>query len=119
AYPAQQSFMIIKTSYIHKFINRFLNIKSKDNQISPELKFSIASSCILSSIPEFLYRFIEKRGPLNKVARVIVYGIISVFKGYDHVPYGYGRCRPINFEEKHYYFQHGSIDELMNFKNIE
>ena len=114
-YPAQQSFMIIKTSYINVFLHRLLNIKASDKEISPELKFCIASSPTLSLLPASIYKFIERRGAFNKAARIIIYGAIKLLRGFDYIPFGYGRTRPINFSDKHFYFQHGNSAELDKF----
>lgn len=114
-YPAQQSFMIIKTSHISLFLNRLLKIKASDKEISPELKFCIASSAMLSLLPEFIYKFVDRRGMFNKAARIFVYSLIGAFRGFDHIPFGYGRSRPINFTDKQFYFQHGSAAELESF----
>ncbi|WP_458718244.1 hypothetical protein [Pseudomonas gregormendelii] len=111
-YPAQQSFMIIKTSYIETFLHRLLKIKASDKDIAPELKFCIASSKILSLIPEFIYKFIDRRGALNKAVRIIIYGAIKLLRGFDYIPFGHGRSRPIDFSHPHFYFQHGSAPEL-------
>ncbi len=106
--PMQQSFMIMKTDYIPQFIKSFNDIKAKDNEISPETKFAIACSSILRALPEFLFKNIHEKSLKNK----IVWKLFRFFQGFDDLPFGYGRVRPLNFEDRYFYFQHGSKDEL-------
>lgn len=114
-YPAQQSFMIIRASHIPRFINRLAKISSSDKEISPELKFCIASSALLGLIPEFIYRFIDKRGLINKAVRILIYKIIRILRGFNDLPFGHGRSRPLNFSDSHFYFQHGTRCEIEHF----
>jgi len=109
--PVQQSFMIIKREYILDFINRFYAITSTDNEISPEVKFAIASSKLLSFIPEFFYKQMET----NNIIKHIMWTIIKYFRGFDYIPFGYGRVRPIDFSKSHFYFQHATKKELKCF----
>jgi len=115
AYPAQQSFMIIKKESLSVFINRLHSIKSSDKEISPEMKFCIASSQTLSIIPEILFKISERRGILGKSIRLITHSLIKALRGFEYIPYGYGRTRPINFNDDFFYFQHGSHDEIGEF----
>ncbi len=110
--PVQQSLMIIKREAIPQFINNFNKIKAKDSEISPEVKFAIASSAILMSIPERVYIKMEENTKLGNLLKRIVWKLIKTFRGFDYVPVGYGRVRPIDFSDKHFYFQHGSEEEL-------
>lgn len=109
--PMQQSFMIIKKEAIHKFIKNFNNIKSTDNEISPETKFAMATSPVLGVLPEFLFRNIHQNSFKNKV----LWKLFKLFQGFENLPFGYGRARPIEFSDRHFYFQHGNIDELHEF----
>ena len=106
--PTQQSFMIIKTSHISHFIKNFTAIKAKDNLISPELKFAIAVSPFLRLLPEFLFYDIHSRSIKNK----ILWKLFNLFQGFDDLPFGYGRVRPLNFDDQYLYFQHGDTEEL-------
>jgi len=109
--PTQQSFMIIKTNFIPEFIKNFTSIKARDNQISPETKFAIATSKLLGLLPEKLFYDIYSPNLKNK----IIWKLFEVFKNYDELPFGYGRVRPINFEDKFFYFQHGNQEEIDKF----
>lgn len=113
--PSQQSFMIIKSEYIPQFIQRLTSIRSSDKQISPELKFCIASSMFLKLIPEVLYRHAQKQSVSSKITRKILYFIIKHCRGFCAPSFGYGRTRPINFSDSHYYFQHGEKQELEQY----
>ena len=106
--PMQQSFMIIKTTYIAQFIKHFNDIKARDNEISPETKFAIACSPVLRCFPEWLFKNIHQKSLKNK----IVWKLFKVFQGFDDLPFGYGRVRPIDFNDRYFYFQHGDKEEL-------
>lgn len=116
--PMQQSFMIVKTDAIPTFIKYFNDIKAKDNEISPETKFAIACSPLLRILPEYLFKNIHTESLLNR----IVWKLFKHCRGFDELPFGYGRVRPIGFEDEYFYFQHGNKDELDAFvkkvKNI-
>jgi len=109
--PTQQSLMIIKTSHIPEFIKNFTSIKARDNEISPETKFAIATSKFLRFLPESLFKDIHKNSLKNK----IVWRLFRHFKGFDDLPFGYGRTRPLNFDDKYFYFQHGEQEELNRY----
>lgn len=109
--PVQQSLMIIKTETIPTFIKNFNAIKATDNEISPETKFAIATSPLLMMLPEFLFKEIHKESFKNKV----IWKLFKIFQGFDNLPFGYGRVRPIDFSDSHFYFQHGNKEELDNF----
>lgn len=106
--PMQQSFMIIKTSHIPQFIKHFNAIRARDNEISPETKFAIACSPVLRCLPEFLFKNIHTKSLKNR----IVWRLFRLFQGFDDLPFGYGRVRPIDFDERYFYFQHGDKEEL-------
>jgi len=106
--PVQQSLMIIKTESISTIIKNFNAIKATDNEISPEVKFAIATSPFLRMLPESLFNEIHSNNFKNKV----LWKLFKIFQGFDDLPIGYGRVRPINFTDEHFYFQHGNKSEL-------
>jgi hypothetical protein len=112
--PVQQSLMIMKTDAIPRFIQRFNAIKAKDSEISPEVKFAIASSPMLKKIPEIFYKNMEKNSFLKRV----MWKVIKHFKGFDYIPFGYGRVRPIDFKDQYFYFQHASEDEIKRYAKV-
>ena len=97
-----------KKDAIPTFIKNFNAIKATDNEISPETKFAIATSPFLQMLPEFFFKEIHEETFKNKV----VWKLFNIFQGFDNLPFGYGRVRPINFDDEHFYFQHGDKDEL-------
>ncbi|RIZ54460.1 hypothetical protein [Vibrio sp. PID23_8] len=99
-HATQQSFFIIKRKGLLPFITRLSKMTSDCNEISPENKFAICTSRMLSALPEFVFKF---RG---------VGKLLSIITHFDKVPFGYGRSRPIDFNAKRFYFQHGSKSEL-------
>ncbi|PWI34556.1 hypothetical protein DI392_05470 [Vibrio albus] len=117
--PMQQSLMIIKTAAIPDFLRRLTNIKSRDAIISPETKFAIASSRVLSFLPEFIFYQNDGSSFYHKVINKFRKYLFILFKGYTDLPYGYGRQRPINFDSKRFYFQHGSQEELDAYDEID
>ena len=113
--PAQHSLMIIKKEAIPKFIKNFNQIKAKDSEISPEIKFAIATSFFLRLIPEFFYIKMNCEGRVYSYIRRFVWKLFDLFQGFDDIPFGYGRVRPIDYSQSHFYFQHGEGDELSSF----
>jgi hypothetical protein len=109
--PTQQSFMIIKTEAIPEFIQNFSAIKARDNDISPESKFAMAVSPFLRLLPEFLFKNIHTNSFKNKV----VWKLFKICQGFDTLPFGYGRVRPIDFDDEYFYFQHATREELNSF----
>ncbi|MFS1501792.1 hypothetical protein BCU26_024445, partial [Vibrio splendidus] len=101
--PLQQSFFIIKRDYIGCFLKKIHSIRYADDIIGPEYKFAIAVNHLSILIPKFLF--------LNKYFRYLYRKIINI----NFINIGYGRDRPINFEDKHYYFQHATIEELNEY----
>lgn len=116
--PMQQSFMIIKTTAIPKFIERFTSIKSTDSEIAPEMKFWIASNPWIKYLPEAIFRDSSAADlPFDLMSRVRN-RIISTARSFDVLPFGYGRSRLINFNDQFYYFQHASDEELQRYTEL-
>ncbi len=113
--PVQQSLMIVKRDAIAPFIRRLTRIKAKDSEISPETKFAIAASPLLGFIPECVFVAMEKETPTGKFLRRIVWKLIDLLRGFDYLPFGYGRVRPIDFDAEYFYFQHADADELARY----
>lgn len=109
----QQSLIIIRKDGYDDFLKNINNIRSSDSVISPETKFLMASSLAFRVIPESIYHFLTIN--INRISPHIkkyLFKILPHCKGFDDLPVGFGRTRPINFNEPYYYFQHGSEDEL-------
>ena len=110
--PVQQSLMIIKKEAIPKFIHNFNRIKAKDSEIAPEVKFAMATSELLMRLPEKLYIKMEDGTAAGNFLKRVVWKLIKTFRGFDYLPVGYGRRRPIDFNDEQFYFQHGDREEL-------
>jgi hypothetical protein len=115
--PTQHSLMIIRKDGYLNYINRMLRFRSKDCQISPEVKTAIVSSRWLSLLPEICYpKSGDLRTLLGRGRRKLFRRLEYYLRGYDEIPLGYGRRRPICFEDDFFYFQHGSEEELAAYR---
>lgn len=114
--PLQQSFFIIKKEYIDSFLAKIFLIPFSDSEMPPERKFALATSDWFFFIPKFL--LISSR---SKFIKKITWRLQNIFSkaigNYNYLPIGYGRDRPINMSDRHFYFQHGSADELNEYFN--
>lgn len=114
-YQLQISFFVVKQSHIKNFLSKLYSIEKLDSQISPENKFTLALSKLnlfpLSSIFSFSDRVTAK---LFKIINRF-----SFLRNYDYLSFGYGRERPINFEDEIFYFQHGSKQEIEDYLEIQ
>ena len=111
----QQSLIIIHKDGFDSFLAGLSKISSYDYQISPETKFLIASSKFYQLIPEKIYRRITTGDRLGRFYFKLLKLFLPIFKNYDHLPIGYGRARPIDFQKPFYYFQHGTEEELNKY----
>jgi GT2 family glycosyltransferase len=116
--PLQQSFFIIKKDSIDSFLSKIYSINYTDNQISPEKKFAISSSRFFNLLPKFI--FVSPKNKLFKKMTWRVQNLICKAIGnYQYLPIGYGRDKPINFEDDYYYFQHATKDEIHEYLSKE
>ena len=105
--PLQQSFFIIDIKFASQFIERLQKIDFMDRDLSPENKFTLATS------KYFNYNnFCAKRIKSDKKKKRFYSGI----RNFDHLPFGYGRNRPVDFDQKYFYFQHGQKSEVQRWK---
>lgn len=110
----QQSFMIFHKDEIIPFINSYSKIKLSDNTISPEWKFLFAANSLARLLPSWLLKILAnhiKFKPID-IGRRIFIKFLRLFDQFGHLPFGYGRIRPINFDDNFFYFQHGGKVEL-------
>ena len=101
----QQSFFVIHRSAFQIFLNNIDKIKYSDKLVYPELKFARIQ---LDWIPNFLTN--TKIGVLWRRATRCFW--------YDWLPFGYGRARPINWDDPYFYFQHGSKEEVKTYMKL-
>lgn len=109
----QQSFFIIRRDGIRPFLKRIRAIAYTDHDLSPEFKFHIAAGQTPLHFHAYLHRY-----PKRRFSKWLAWQLKKHFTGWDELPVGYGRARPINFDEPFYYFQHGSSDELSRYQEI-
>lgn len=109
----QQSLCIIRKDGFEPFLKRLNKINQNDSEVAPETKFIIASSPILSLLPIRFFKHLNNYGSKEgDIVRLILKNMQQIGLTYDHLPVGYGRSRPIDFEQAYYYFQHGTKQEL-------
>lgn len=84
----EQSFVIIKKDYILEFVEKYLSIPQSDNVF--------AGIC-----PELKFRMINDEDSL-----------------WCPLPFGYGRNRPVNFQDATFYMQQMTTDELSQLHDI-
>jgi hypothetical protein len=85
----EQSFVIMRRDYILKFLYAFLSMEKSDKDLFTEVKF----------------QRIQKR------ERALSFVGLS-HNEYAPLPFGYGRMRPINFADPHFYAQQWETAEL-------
>lgn len=110
--PLQQSFFIIRKDGYKSFLSRVHQILSDDGAVSPEWKFYFAANN-----PSLISPILLRHGGkiYKKIASLLVKLMGSFMRGYDILPYGFGRSRPLDFSQNKYYFQHGAVDELQKY----
>lgn len=109
--PLQQSFFIVRKSYLDRFVGNYLAIPYTDNEICPEVKFAIATSPLFPFIPKFLFKQYLNSFHGKIVRRFVVY-LAKLIGGYKCMGIGFGRDRPIDFLSEKLYFQHGDSKEI-------
>lgn len=108
----QQSLFIIRQDGILSFIKRLNEIKQDDHEIPPEEKYHLVCTRGFLGYLVYLSMKREKNLLINKLD----WHVSKVFRNYDHLPIGYGRTRPIRFNDEYFYFQHGTEEELRQYK---
>lgn len=109
----QQSFFIIRRDGIRPFLERIRAIPYTDHDLSPEFKFHIAAGRTPLQLHAYLHRF-----PKRRFSKWLAWQFYKYFTGWDEMPIGYGRARPIYFDSPYFYFQHGSADELQQYQAV-
>ena len=97
--PLQQSVFIIKRPAFRAFLDGYDRVRESDREISPEVKFA-----------RLRYDWAAARigGPRWQRR----WWRLTRGRWYDILPFGYGRARPIDWEQPYFYFQHGSREEV-------
>ncbi len=111
--PVQQSLMIVKKDHISTFVHHLSKIHLSDNILSPETKFAIAASPLLRKIPGYGGLYVSPNKVPQKLGEFLMRVARKVARGYDHLPFGYGRVRPLNMDDPYFYFQFGTDLEIL------
>jgi hypothetical protein len=111
----QQSFFAANKRGIRRFLSALHAINYSDKQIAPEHKFMYAASRLLPSPLLALAEYTDVR-ILRRAGLILFTLVCSLSKNYAVLPFGYGRDRPINFNDDVFYFQHGTADEVGQYK---
>jgi hypothetical protein len=111
----QQSFFAANKRGIRRFLSALHAINYSDKQIAPEHKFMYAASRLLPSPLLALAEYTDVR-MLRRAGLILFTLVCSLSKNYAVLPFGYGRDRPINFNDDVFYFQHGTADEVGRYK---
>lgn len=114
--PLQQSFFIIRKTALDKFCTNLRRINWDDGVMSPEIKFALATSKLFDFLPKIL--FIQSSSLIGKIRRRLTVPILKAVSSFKTTSFGYGRTRPIDFANSHFYFQHGSQEELNTYLRL-
>jgi hypothetical protein len=108
--PLQQSFFIVRKDAMRPFLAGLHAIRLKDNTLCPEWKFVLASLGLSGRPFEFLLSSERCRSVLYRW-----FGSLMQSIGFDLLPVGFGRSRPIDFDAAYFYFQHGDLAEVREY----
>jgi len=111
----QQSLFAANKKGIRRFLSALHAINYSDKQIAPEHKFMYAASRLLPSPLLALAEFTDVRA-LRRAGVILFTHLCALSKNYEILPFGYGRDRPINFNDEVFYFQHGTNEEIMRYR---
>jgi hypothetical protein len=111
----QQSLFAARKRAIRPFLSALHAIRFSDKQVSPEQKFMFAASRFLPSWA--ILPAVHSDRPRIKGAGLKVFSILcALARNHAFLPFGYGRTRPINFQDEVFYFQHGTVDEVASYQ---
>jgi hypothetical protein len=111
--PLQQSFFIVRRDGMRRFLAGLHLIAKPDKIIAPEWKFMLASLGAHGALIEWLCGNEVRRSRLYRML-----GHLMQRMGYDLLPIGYGRSRPLDPGARHFYFQHGSQEEIREYLRL-
>ncbi len=105
----QSVFAIRKDGYLKLSLARMHQIAPTDRELSPELKFGVAAatSPFTRQALDCLVRL-----PVGQARMKAVRKTVKLFPEFGVLPFGYGRIRPIRFDDDCFYFQQGTTEEL-------
>lgn len=117
----QQSFFAIRRSGIRRFLSHLHMIEKHDREMSPETKFHLAATSLFwAKIILFFYDINKFALFQNSISNFFLSRLNTVLfrlsRKYKTLGFGFGRVRPIDFDDDMFYFQHASRDEIEIYK---
>lgn len=113
----EQSMMVLDRRAIRGFLKQMHAISRSDKLLAPELKCMIAASS-LGRWPVGRLMSYEQHRLVRRLFEKMGVAFARGSKQYGHVPFGYGRERPIDFKQACFYFQHGTAEELRQYRTL-
>lgn len=121
----QQSFFAIHRRGMRQFLAALHHIDMSDKKLSPETKFHISLAvkflrptlCFISN-REWLEKLPTPflRRVCGRIQGVFQKYLMRLTRNYHVWDFGYGRSRPINYDDDIFYFQHATDDELRIYR---
>ncbi len=111
----EHTVMAFERKVLRKFLSWVHSIDLSDRLIEPEYKFMHAASLMRHAPIMKLLSYERPRWIRHPVAQLAVMAC-GVSREYELLPFGYGRLRPINFNDDIFYFQQGSSEEVAAYK---
>jgi len=112
----QQSYFAITQRGLRRFLAALHGIRYSDKQVAPEHKFMFAATRWLPSLA--LELAVYRPGPLRPARMRLFWLLATLARGYEVLPFGYGRRRPIDFRDEVFYFQHGTAAEISQYRSL-
>jgi hypothetical protein len=107
--PLQQSLFIVRKDGMRRFLAGLHAINQPDKVIVPEWKFLMASLGMSGPVAEWMCSGEVRRARIFRVLGRVMQSI-----GFDVLPLGFGRRRPIDLNG-HCYFQHATLAEVREY----
>jgi hypothetical protein len=111
----EQSVFALSKKGIRNFLSALHAIEYSDRQVPPEMKFMYAASHLNGTPLDGLLSWdnpLWVRRPFTR----LFFQLMPLFGQYTLLPFGYGRVRPINFDDDIFYFQQGTKEEINLYK---
>lgn len=111
AYPVQVSLFAFRKDKIRGFLSGMYAIPQRDGEFSPENKIGLVLSLFYKP---YLFRLLSMSDRVaSKLFKAFL--LLPFSRKFNFITFGYGRERPINFDDSYYYFQQGTADEIKSY----